>query len=38
MDSFTGKELTGWKINGNDLTKVSGAKMTNGLTVSGPIR
>ena len=34
---FTGKELTGWKINGNDLTKVSGAKMTNGLTVGGPI-
>ena len=24
---FTGKELTGWKINGNDLTKVSGAKI-----------
>lgn len=34
---FTGKELNGWKINGNDIEKVSGAKMTNGFTVGGPI-
>lgn len=34
---YTGKELTGWKINGDDLTKVSGTKQTNGLTFGGPI-
>lgn len=35
---FNGKELNGWKINGNDIEKVSGAKMTNGLTIGGPIK
>lgn len=34
---YTGKDLNGWKINGEDIQKVSGAKMTNGLTVGGPI-
>ncbi|WDF47588.1 cell envelope biogenesis protein OmpA [Chryseobacterium sp. KACC 21268] len=34
---YTGKELTGWKINGDRLEQVSGVKMTNGLTVGGPI-
>ena len=34
---YTGKELTGWKINDNRLEQVSGVKMTNGLTVGGPI-
>ena len=34
---YTGKELNGWKINGEDIQKVSGAKMTNGFTVGGPI-
>ncbi len=34
---YNGKELNGWKINGEDIQKVSGAKMTNGLTVGGPI-
>ena len=34
---YNGKELSGWKINGEDIQKVSGAKMTNGFTVGGPI-
>ena len=34
---YNGKELNGWKINGEDIQKVSGAKMTNGFTVGGPI-
>ena len=34
---YTGKELNGWKINGNKLNQVTGAKMTNGLTVGGPL-
>ena len=34
---YTSKELNGWKINGNVLDKVTGAKMTNGLTVGGPL-
>jgi len=34
---YNGKDLNGWKINGNNLERVSGAKMTNGLTVGGPI-
>lgn len=34
---YNGKELNGWKINGEDIEKVSGAKMTNGLTIGGPI-
>lgn len=34
---YNGKDITGWKINGEKLEKVSGAKMTNGLTVGGPI-
>lgn len=34
---YTGKELNGWKINGNKLDKYTGAKMTNGLTVGGPL-
>lgn len=34
---YTGKELTGWKINDNRLEQVSGVKMTNGFTVGGPI-
>ncbi len=34
---YNGKELNGWKINGEKLEKVSGIKMTNGLTVGGPI-
>ncbi|MCJ8497207.1 carboxypeptidase regulatory-like domain-containing protein [Chryseobacterium salipaludis] len=34
---YNGKDLNGWKINGNEIQKVSGAKMTNGLTVGGPI-
>ncbi len=34
---YTGKELTGWKINGDRLQQVSGVRMTNGLTVGGPI-
>ena len=34
---YTGKELNGWKIKGNRLDQVTGAKMTNGLTVGGPL-
>ncbi|MBP3840350.1 MAG: carboxypeptidase regulatory-like domain-containing protein, partial [Chryseobacterium sp.] len=34
---YNGKELNGWKINGNDIEKVSGAQVTNGFTVGGPI-
>ena len=34
---YNGKDLSGWKINGEDIEKVSGAKMTNGFTVGGPI-
>ena len=34
---YTGKELNGWKINGNKLDQLTGAKMTNGLTVGGPL-
>jgi len=34
---FNGKELNGWKINGEKIDKVSGAKITNGLTVGGPL-
>ena len=34
---YNGKELNGWKINGNDIQKVSGGQMTNGFTVGGPI-
>lgn len=34
---YNGKELNGWKINGEDIDRVSGAKMTNGFTVGGPI-
>src|SRR5690606_5293877 len=34
---YNGKELNGWKINGEDIERVSGAKITNGFTVGGPI-
>lgn len=34
---YTGKDLNGWKVRDTDLSKVSGAKMTNGFTVGGPI-
>ena len=34
---YNGKDLSGWKINGEDIQKVSGAKMTNGFTVGGPL-
>ena len=34
---YNGKELNGWKINGEEIQKVSGAKITNGFTVGGPI-
>ncbi|MEC5394165.1 TonB-dependent receptor [Bergeyella sp. RCAD1439] len=34
---FNGKELNGWKINGDRLDRVTGAKMNNGLTFGGPI-
>lgn len=34
---YNGKELNGWKINGNDIEKVSGGQITNGFTVGGPI-
>src|SRR5690606_30391303 len=34
---YNGKELNGWKINGNDIQKVSGGQMSNGVTVGGPI-
>lgn len=34
---YNGKELNGWKINGNDIRKQTGARLTNGLTVGGPI-
>lgn len=34
---YNGKELNGWKINGEDIEKLSGAKMTNGFTVGGPL-
>lgn len=34
---FNGKELNGWKINGEELEKVNGGRMTNGLTVGGPL-
>jgi len=34
---YSGKELNGWKINGEEIQRVSGAKITNGFTVGGPI-
>ena len=34
---YNGKELNGWKINGEEIERVSGAKITNGFTVGGPI-
>lgn len=34
---YNGKELNGWKINGDKIDKLSGAKLVNGLTVGGPI-
>lgn len=34
---YNGKELNGWKINGNNIDKVSGARLVNGLTIGGPI-
>lgn len=34
---YNGKELNGWKINGKDIEKVSGGRVTNGFTVGGPI-
>lgn len=34
---YTGKELSGWKIDGQKIDKVSGARLTNGLTVGGPL-
>lgn len=34
---YNGKDLNGWKISGENIEKVSGAKMINGLTFGGPI-
>lgn len=34
---YNGKDLNGWKINGENIDKVTGARMINGLTVGGPI-
>ena len=34
---YNGKELNGWKINGEEIERVSGAKVTNGFTIGGPI-
>lgn len=38
---YNGKDLNGWKVNGEEIVKDKsqrvGAKMTNGLTVGGPI-
>lgn len=34
---YNGKDLNGWKINGNDIDKLSGAKLVNGATIGGPI-
>src|SRR5690606_19801467 len=34
---YNGKELNGWKINDNELEKVSGGQMTNGFTIGGPL-
>lgn len=34
---YNGKDLNGWKINGENIDKVTGAKMINGLTVGGPL-
>lgn len=34
---YTGKELSGWKINDNEIAKVSGGQMTNGFTIGGPL-
>ena len=34
---YNGKELNGWKINGNNIDKVTGARLVNGLTIGGPI-
>lgn len=34
---FNGKELNGWKINGEKIEKVPGARINNGFTVGGPL-
>ncbi len=34
---YNGKDLNGWKINGNNIDKLSGARLINGLTIGGPI-
>lgn len=34
---YNGKDLNGWKINGEEITKLRGAKTINGLTFGGPI-
>ncbi|MCC2589391.1 carboxypeptidase regulatory-like domain-containing protein [Chryseobacterium sp. MFBS3-17] len=34
---YNGKELNGWKINGEEIEKVTGGRITNGFTVGGPL-
>ncbi|MCT6774364.1 cell envelope biogenesis protein OmpA, partial [Riemerella anatipestifer] len=34
---YNAKELNGWRINGENIDRLSGAKMTNGLTIGGSI-
>ncbi|ADZ12064.1 TonB-dependent receptor [Riemerella anatipestifer] len=34
---YNAKELNRWRINGENIDRLSGAKMTNGLTIGGPI-
>ncbi|MRN01187.1 TonB-dependent receptor [Riemerella anatipestifer] len=35
---YNAKDLNGWKINGQNIDKFSGAKIINGLTIGGPIK
>lgn len=34
---YNGKELNGWKINGDKIEQLRGAKLINGATIGGPI-